>query len=162
MFLLFLYLLLHSLALIVEPTVDRAAFPAGADYWDRVGLFKLKDGTADRLVLLYAQDSDSVCDKMMARQGYGMGMYPNSFGLHAVYQDGAGKWVHKEVVGYARVGFTRVAKATPDRLTLELTPKFRVHVDWGQDASDAIKRVAEINKPFTRSVSFAYGVLTAD
>src|SRR5262245_20650420 len=103
MFTSFAWVLLLSPADVVEATVDRAVFPKGADNWDRIGLFKLKDGDKDRLVLLYYYDSDSVAEKMMTKGGVGAWTYPNIFHVHAVYQDASEKWVHKEIFGYARV-----------------------------------------------------------
>jgi hypothetical protein len=49
----FTFVLLLSPALLVEVSIDRTVFPKNADNWDRVGLFKLKDGEKERLVLLY-------------------------------------------------------------------------------------------------------------
>src|ERR1022692_2839823 len=54
----FTCVLLLSPAILVELSIDRSIFPKGADNWDRVGLFKLKDGKNERLVLLYCCDSD--------------------------------------------------------------------------------------------------------
>jgi hypothetical protein len=159
---LLIYVLLHSPAVLVELSIDQSVFPERANNWDRIGLFKLKDGKEDRLVLMYYYDSDSVCQKMRKRHGFGVSTYPNCFDVHAVYQDGRGKWVHQEVIGYARVGFTRVVKAMPDRLILECRPKFRISVEPGKDGVRyALKRAEEINKPFNRSVSFENGKLVA-
>jgi hypothetical protein len=146
---------------LVEASIDRAVFPKGADNWDRIGLFKLKDGEKDRLVLVYYYDSDSVTEKMMKKEGIGTGSYPNFFDVQAVYQDKAGKWVHKEVFGYARVRFMKVAKAAPDHLILECRPNFMIRVEPGENIGEALKRGEEINKPFTKRVSFVDGVLTA-
>ena len=124
----FTCVLLLSPAILVELSIDRSIFPKGADNWDRVGLFKLKDGKNERLVLLYCCDSDSVAEKMMAKHGFSMKMYPNSFAVHAIHQNESGKWVHKEALGYARVRFTKVAKVTPDELILECRPNFRIQL----------------------------------
>jgi hypothetical protein len=61
--------LLLSPSLMVEFSIDRKVFPEGVDDWDRIGLFKLKDGDEDRVVLLYCYDSDSVTEKRMAKHG---------------------------------------------------------------------------------------------
>ncbi len=156
---LFAWALLFSPADIVEATVDRAAFPNGANNWDRIGLFKLKDGDKDRLVLLYYYDSDSVAEKMMEKKGFAMQTYPNSFDVHAVYQDTSGKWVHKEVFRYARVRFTKIAKAASDRIVLECRPNFTVRIEPGEDVEKALKRAKEINRPFTKQLSFFRGEL---
>src|SRR5262245_1953121 len=146
---------------LVEVTVNREVFPNGSDNWDRIGLFKLKDGTKDRLVLLYCYDSDSVAEKVMAKGGIAVWTYPNSFTLHAIHQNDAGKWVHQEVFGFARVRFTKVAKVAPDHLVLECRPNFMIRIEDGEDIGKALKRAEEINKPFTRRVSFVDGVLSA-
>jgi hypothetical protein len=130
----------------VKLSIDRNVFPKGADNWDRIGLFKLKDGGEDRLVLLYYYDSDSVASKKEREGRYRGRFYPNSFGVHAVYQTAPGKWAYKEVFGYTRVGFIRVAKAAPDYLLLECRSKF---IGRG------------VNKSFTERVSFLDGMLTA-
>ena len=156
----FACILLLSPALIVEFSVDRRVFPNDADDWDRIGLFSLKDGGKDRLVLLYYYDSDSVAEKMMAKKKLAMKSYPNFFDVHAVYQDAGGKWVHKEVFGYARVRFKKVAKITPDALDLECRGNFMIRVEAGEDLAKAVKRAGNINKPFTKRLSFVDGVLT--
>jgi hypothetical protein len=157
----FALILLFSPFDLVEASIDRAVFPKGADNWDRIGIFKLKDGENDRLVLLYYYDSDSVSEKMMKKKGFGIRTYPNFFDVHAVYQDKTGKWAHKEVFGYARVRFTKVAKAAPDYLILECRPNFMIRIEPGEDIGKASKRAEEINKPFAKRVSFVDGVLTA-
>jgi hypothetical protein len=157
----FALILLLSPFDFVEASIDRTVFPKGADNWDRIGLFKLQDGENDRLVLLYYNDTDSVSKKMMKKGGSGIWIYPNFFGVHAVYQDKAGKWAHKEVFGYARVRFTRVAKGAPDHLMLECRLNVVIRIEPGEDTEKALKRADEINKPFTKRVSFVDGVLTA-
>src|SRR6516225_6119699 len=87
-------------ALSVEISIDRSVFPKHADDWDRIGLFKLKDGDKERLVLLYYYDSDSVAEKIRAKRGYGGQRYPNSFAVHAVYQADQGKWRQRELFRY--------------------------------------------------------------
>jgi len=155
------WFLLLSPADVVESTVARSAFPKGFDSWDRIGLFKLKDGDKERLVLLYYYDSDSVGDKEMKKTGFGTYTYPNSFRIYAVYQGPPSKWIHQKVFGYARVRFTKVAKAAPDRIVLECRPNFMVFFDPGETEEKASMRAKEINKPFTRELSFVGGVLTA-
>jgi hypothetical protein len=147
---------------LVEASIDRAVFPKQSDKWDRVGIFKLKDGENDRLVLLYYYDSDSVAEKMMKKEGFALQTYPNFFDVHAVYQDKTGKWTHKEIFGYARVRFTKVAKTAPDHVILECRPNFMIRIEPGEDIGKALKRAEEINKPFTKRVSFVDGVLTAN
>jgi hypothetical protein len=146
---------------LIEASIDRAVFPERSDNWDRIGLFKLKDGEKDRLVLLYYYDSDSVSERIMKKEGIAARIYPNSFSVHAVYPDASGKWVHKEVFGYGRVRFTKVAKATPDHLVLECRPNFMIEIERGEDIGKALKRAKEINKPFEKRVSFVDGALTA-
>jgi hypothetical protein len=157
----FAWILLLSPVDLVEATVDRAVFPKGADNWDRIGVFQLKDADKDRLVLLYCYDSDSVSEKTMKKDGFGFFVYPNSFDVHAVHQDKTGKWTHTRVFGYARVRFTKVAKAAPDHLMLECRPNFMIRIEPGEDIGAALKRGDEINKPFTERISFVDGVLTA-
>jgi hypothetical protein len=157
----FALILLLSPFDLVEASIDRAVFPKRADKWDRIGIFKLKDGENDRLVLLYYYDSDSVAEKMMKKEGFAVQTYPNFFDVHAAYQDKAGKWTHKEVFGYARVRFTKVAKVALDHLILECRPNFMIRIEPGEDISKGLKRAEEINKPFTKRMSFVDGVLTA-
>jgi hypothetical protein len=146
---------------LIEASVDPTVFPVGADDWDRIGLFKLKDGDKDRLVLLYYYDSDSVGERMLKKRVIGTGIYPNIFHVHAVYQEASEKWVHKEVFGCARVRFTKVATATPERLVLECRPNFSIPIEPGEDVEKLLKRAEEINKPFTKQVCFVDGALTA-
>jgi len=153
--------LLLSPSLMVEFSIDRKVFPEGVDDWDRIGLFKLKDGDEDRVVLLYCYDSDSVTEKRMAKHGIARFTYPNSFELHAIYQTAPGKWIHKEVCGYSRVRFSKVKKVAPDHLILECRPNFIVDLTAEKDRDKALKRAKEINKPFSKRVSFVDGVLTA-
>ena len=154
--------LIFSPAFWVELTIDRSVFPKDVDNLDRVGLFKLKDGHNDRLVLLYYYDSDSVAEKSMAKNGFTMKSYPNFFSVHAIHQVESGKWVNKEVFGFARVRFTKVAKVTPEYLILECRPNFIIRLDLLKDTGQgSLKRAAEINRPFTMQVSFVSGVLTA-
>jgi hypothetical protein len=155
------WLLVLSPLDIVEASIDRSVFPKGYDNWDRVGLYVLKDGDKDRLVLLYCSDSDSVAEKMMAKKGFAMQSYPNFFNVHAVYQDRSGKWKHQAVFGYARVRFMKVEKVAPDHLILQCRPNFMIRIEAGEDIEKALKRGAEINKPFTQRVEFRDGKLTA-
>lgn len=155
------WVFLLSPALLVELSIDRGVFPKGADNWDRIGLFQLKDGDKDRLVLLYYYDSDSVAEKMMAKKGFAKQTYPNFFDVHAIYQAAPGKWVHREVFGYARVRFTKVAEASHDHLILECRPNFEIRIEAGEGIDKALKRAEEINKLFTKRVSFVDGSLTA-
>lgn len=155
------WILLLSPATLVELSVDRAVFPKGAANWDRIGLFTLKDGKSSRLVLLYCYDSDSVAWKMMAKNGFASSTYPNSFSVHAIHQNACGKWIHQRVFGFARVRFTKVAKATSDHVVLECRPNFMVRIEPGEAGEKALKRGEEINRPFTKSVSFVGGQLAA-
>ena len=155
------WLLLLSPFDIVEASIARSIFPKAHDNWNRIGLFVLKDGDKDRLVLLYYYDSDSVAEKMMTKKGFAMQSYPNFFDVHAVYQDQSGKWKHQEVFGYARVRFLKVEKVAPDHLILQCRPNFMVRIEAGEDIEKALKRGAEINKPFARNVAFSNGKLTA-
>jgi hypothetical protein len=153
--------LLISPALVVELSIDRHVFPKGAEVWERIGLFTLKDGDKDRLVLLYFYDSDTVAEKALAREEPAPATYPNSFGVHAIYQAAPGRWVHREVFGYARVRFRKVVKVTPGCVTLECRPNFMVSIEAGEDGEKALRRAEEINKPFEKQVLFVDGVLTA-
>lgn len=150
--------LLLSPALMIELSIDRTVIPKGADNWNRIGLFKLRDGGNDRLILLYYYDSDSVAEKIMAKKGSATFSYPNFFDVHAIYQAAPGKWAHKEVFGFARVRFNKVAKVAPDHLVRECRPNFMIRLE---DLDNQLKRGEEINKPFTMRVLFIDGVLTA-
>jgi hypothetical protein len=147
---------------LVEASIDRAVFPKAAGDWDRIGLFKLKDGVNDRLVLLYYYDSDSVCEKMLKKEGFGFGTSPNVFDIHAVYEDQTGKWAHKKVFGCTRIHFTKVAKVAPDHLILEYRSNFMNPIKPDEDIAKASKRAEEINKPFTKRISLVDGVLTTN
>ena len=129
----FSWMLLISPALLVEHSIDRTLFPKGAEKWDRIGLFRLKDGDQYRSVLLYYYDSDSVAAKARAKGGVAIQTYPNFFDVHAIYQVAPGKWVHQEVFGFARGGFSKVANVAPDFLVLECRPKVMVHLEAGED-----------------------------
>jgi hypothetical protein len=146
---------------IVEASIDRSVFPKGYDNWDRIGLYALKDGDKDRLVLMNYYDSDSVAEKMIAKKGFASQSYPNFFNVHAVYQDRSGKWKHQEIFGYARVRFMKVEKVAPDHLRLKCRPNFMIRFEAGEDIEKTLKRGAEINKPFTRRVEFRDGKLTS-
>jgi hypothetical protein len=153
-----------SLGTPVADRPDKGAdlgLPKGAEHWDRIGDFKLRDGGKERLVKLYYRDTDSISERAMKEKGFATYVYPNSFALHAVYQDDAGKWVHREVYGAARVRFLRVQKTTPEAVVLQLRRNFLVMVRPGDDSEKVLGRGAEINKPFTLALSFQGGVLTA-
>ena len=155
------WLLLFSPFDIVEASIDCSVFPKGHDSWDHIGLYVLKDGDKDRLVLLYYYDSDSVAEKARAKKGFAMRSYPNFFNVQAVFQDRSGKWKHQEVFGYARVRFLKVEKVAPDHLIVQCRPNFMIEIEAGEDIEKALKRGAEINKPFTRRIEFSEGKLTA-
>ncbi len=154
--------LLLSPMRLVELTVDRTVLPNRACDWDRIGLFKLRDGKQDRLVLLYCYDTDSVSEREFAKHGSARLLYPNSFAVHAVYKDASGKWVHQRVLGYGRVRFVRVEKAEPEQLVLKCRPNFQVQVRPDEDVAEAMKRADRLNKPFTKRIAFAGGVLTGE
>lgn len=151
---------LFSPALLVELSIKRV-FPEGANNWDRIGLFKLQDGERERLVLLFCHDSDSVAGKALASCEVTSLPYPNRFLVHAIYQGSWGRWIHKEVFGYARVRFTQVEKTAPDHVILQCRPNFMIRFEAGDDINKALKRAEEINKPFQKRVLFVDGVLTA-
>jgi hypothetical protein len=151
MFLLITYILLHWPAWLVELSIDPSVFRKNADSWNQIGIFKLKDGKHDRLVLLYLFDSDT----------NGGWFYPNSFAIHAIYQSGADKWVHRTILEGARVRFNRMRKITPENLVMECRYNYWVRVKPGDDIRAAIKSAEEINKPFDKTISFVDGVLTA-
>ena len=153
--------LLYSPVLLAGLAFDRSLWPEATDAWEPIGLFKLRDDDADRLVLLYYRDSDSVAERKIARNGFAMQMYPNSFDVHAIYQDASGNWVHKQIFGYARVRFKQVARVAPDYLDLECRGNFRIYLDGTAGADALLKRAAEINKPFSKRIAFISGVLTA-
>jgi hypothetical protein len=144
---------------VVEASINRDTFPKGAKDWNRIGLFKLNDGKEDRLVLLYYYDSDSVADKILARDGSATIFYPNVFSIHAIHQDKTGKWIHRTLMQYSRVRFVRTVKVAPDHLVLECRPNFRI--EPGEDTDDKLKREKQINKPFQNRVSFVDSVLEA-
>jgi hypothetical protein len=98
---------------------------------------------------------------MLEKEGIATRFYPNLFSVHAVHQNGSVKWVHKEVFGYARVRFTKVAKVTPDNLVLQFRPNFMIRIVSGEDLEKALKRATEINRPFAKSVQFVNGELTS-
>jgi hypothetical protein len=161
MFTSFAWLLFLSLFDIVEASIDPSVYPNERDTWNRIGLFVLKDGDKDRIVLLYCYDSDSAAEKRTAKNRFGMRFYPNIFDVHAIYQDRSGTWKHQEVFGYARVRFMKVEKVAPDHLILQCRPNFLVRLESGEDIDKAVKRGAEINQPFTRRIEFFEGKLTA-
>jgi hypothetical protein len=144
----FAVLLLLTPANVAEASVERSVFPKGADSWDRIGLYTLKDGDKERLVLLYYHDSDTVADKEFKKNGHAIFVYPNSFVIHAVYKDKTGKWKHEEVTHSGRINFTKVVEAASDHVTLEC----RHHFPWD----------TKLATPMYVRISFAYGVLIAD
>lgn len=161
MFPFFTWVLLLDPFTVVELSIERSVFPKEAENWDRIGFFKLKDGENQRLVLLYCYDTDSIAEKQIGRGKMGSFFYPNVFLIHALYKNAAGKWIHKEVISFGRVRFMKVTKATLDEVVLELCPNFRILIKPGEDLAKVVKRAAEINKPFTKSLSFVNGILTA-
>ena len=159
----FAFVILFSPFDLIEASIDRTVLPKELrSVLDPIGVYTLKDGKNDRLVLLYIHDSDWVTAKANMKKGTVLpSIWPNGIQVHAVYQDKTGKWTHKQVFGYARVRFTKVAKEAPDHLILECRPNFMIGIEPGEDIGKALKRAEEINRPFTKRVSFVDGVLTA-
>ena len=155
------WVLVFSPAFLVQHTLDPSLLPEAVDRYDLIGLFTLQDGDANRLVLLYCEDTDSVGERQMARTGFGDCSYPNFFDVYALYQDASGQWVNKAVFGYARVRFQRVVEVAPDHLVLECRPNFMISFDPKENLDKALKRAQEINKPFAERLAFVDGVLTA-
>jgi hypothetical protein len=140
-------LLLPSPPLLVELSIDRNVYPKHARTWDRIGLFRLKDGDNHRLVLLYYYDSDSEL---------GFTMVPNDFAIDAIYQDASGKWAHKRLLSAARLCFTRIAKIAPDHVVLECGPSFAIL----GSSEKPLRTSNERENRYKKRVSFIGGVLT--
>jgi hypothetical protein len=68
--------------------------------------------------------------------------------------------VDKEVYGVGRVRFNEVKSSTPDSVVLEFRGNFHILVQKGKKLADAVKRAQQINKPFTKTLTFVQGVPT--
>lgn len=133
--------------------------PAGGDGWDLVGAFRLAAPTGKEVIVrLYADDSDTRAEKLMAAGKPAGMMYPNSFALHALYWTGANRWQHREVYSAARVRFVRVRDR--DGAVLELRPNFMVWIDQDRDLASQVKQAKEMNKPFAVRLVLKDGVPT--
>jgi hypothetical protein len=159
--------LLFVTSMVVDPAAAGRgkAAPAGLpkvdEHWDPIGDFKLQDQGKERLVKLYYRDTDSVAWKQMKKEGVGAFRYPNSFDLHALYQDGSAKWHPKPLYGVARVRFVKVQKATPEAVVLQLCGNLMVYRLPGEDLDKALERTEKANRPFTLTVRFSGGLLVA-
>lgn len=120
---------------------------------DCIGTYQLLLDGKRRGVKLYVYDSD-----WMARRRFCGWIYPNLFGIQAVYQDVTGKWAFKELDSRARVSFVRVLKHDNQAIILELRPNFMI--DLGSLTPEDIERAAKINTPFTKRLCFVDGVPT--
>jgi hypothetical protein len=130
--------------------------PDGGQYWDYIGAFRLTPAKGRAItVRLYAEDSDSVADKLDAKGMSTLRHYPNSFSLHAMYRAAFGEWQHKTLLSYGRTGFERVKEQSPAGPVLELRPKYRYTLEEAKRAHQAGE---EINKPFTKRLKAKDGV----
>jgi hypothetical protein len=126
---------------------------------DLVGAFRLTDPNGNEVVVrLFADDSDSRAQKLLAAGKRAGMMYPNSFAPHALSWAGGEGWEHRRVYSAARVRFVRVRVRAPAGAVLELRPNFRVWLDAGTDISAQVKRAAEVNKPFAVRLVLKDGV----
>jgi hypothetical protein len=115
---------LTSLELRILST--QVALPRGAiDYWDAIGTYTLKGDKGPVTIKLYCSDTDSRAEKEQRRFGFPLlgGMYPNFFSLHAIYREGKGPWLHKDLYRCAREGFWKVAEVKPDAVTIQVRSK---------------------------------------
>lgn len=154
-------MVLLSPTLVAERSVGSAVFPDGAENWDRVGLFELRDGNTTRRVLLYCHDSDSVMEKEIAKKGSAMGFYPNSFALHALYETAPGKWVHVKPYSRGRVRLNK-AIAVDGGVDVEFRGNFQLTIKLGEDNKEALEQVVKANKPFTERMVFKNGALVVE
>ncbi len=143
---------------LLEATIDPNVFPKEAPYWERIGLFQLKDGDKDRFVLLYAADSDFVSEKMW---GSPTRRTPNLLELHALYPMEDGRWVHAKPLSGTRSRFGKVVSATNTNIVVEIRGNFPVRLDLRGDLKKQLERAREINRPFIASIHFKDGRLTA-
>ena len=118
------FLILFSRFDLIETSVDRTVLPRDLrSVLDPIGVYTLKDGKDDRLVLLYIHDSDLVTAKANMKKGTALPTYwPNGIVVHAVYQDKTGKWTRRELLFFSQFHFTRVVKVAPDHILLEFQP----------------------------------------
>jgi hypothetical protein len=136
----------------------RAHLPKEARDWDFIGAFKFRDRDKERSVTLYYVDSDSLAEKRSARGELSFFSYPNHFSVRAVYENCSGTWVHKEIYRAARVGFVRVKSRSPEAVVLELSPRFIVSIQPGENFEETAKWLKEVNKPFEKRLTFEAGV----
>jgi hypothetical protein len=136
----------------------RAHLPKEAQDWDFIGAFKFRDRDKERAIAVYYVDSDSLAEKRSARGQLSVFSYPNFFSVRAVYENCAGTWVHKELYRAARVGFVRVKSRSSEAVVLELSPRFIVSIQLGENFEEKAKWLEEVNKPFEKRLTFEAGV----
>jgi hypothetical protein len=129
--------------------------PKEAEDWDYIGTYRLQSGGQEWVTKLYVRDTDSICEKQMAREGWGNTMYPNSFTIHSFFQTGSEEWKHQEIYGAARVRLVRVGEITPKKVELILRPNFMIWL--GQDG-EVPPQQKNINAPFSKYLSFERGL----
>jgi hypothetical protein len=120
----FAFVILVSPFDLIEASIDRTVLPREVrSVLDPIGVYTLKDGKNDRLVLLYIHDSDWVTAKANMKKGTALPtIWPNGIQVHAVYQDKTGKWTRRELLTFSQFHFTRIVKVAPDHILLEFRP----------------------------------------
>jgi hypothetical protein len=143
----FAFVILFTPFDLIEASIDRTVLTKDVrSVLDPIGVYALKDGKNDRLVLLYIHDSDWVTAKANMKKGTALpSIWPNAIQVHAVYQDETGKWTRRELLSFGKFHFTRVAKAAPDHILLEFCPA----------------NIHPLNQPIEKRIVFVDGGLIA-
>src|SRR5262249_5739340 len=127
----------------------RANCPTISEYWQFIGCFCLTDRGVDRLVTLYAEDSNV--------NGTGISIYPNFFSIRAAYKDDWGQWVEKAVYSSTGAQFNRVPR-TREEVVVEVGSNYDT---WGHYDKAMTEAVAKANQPFLVRIRFENGQLAA-
>jgi hypothetical protein len=94
------------------------------------------------------------------QNGWGVGMCPNFFSLHAATRDNRGRWVGQKVCSCTRCRFGRILDRGESSVAVELRPEWYVHVGpkWSPaEREEWLKIAVKANTPFTVTLSIRDG-----
>ena len=130
----------------------RADLGPKARWWGFVGSFELHEKGGRKVVALYYSDSNV--------NGWDIMRYPNFFALHAVTQDGMGRWIGHQVYSSTICHFGHVVGYTLASLRVEIQPEWILmcNPEWSPaEREEWLKIAAKANTPFTVTLSIRDG-----
>ncbi|OAI48641.1 hypothetical protein AYO44_06675 [Planctomycetaceae bacterium SCGC AG-212-F19] len=132
----------------VKFPTDDILLPTGAEHWDVIGDYELKDEPGNLVpVRLYLFDSDSPKCKEWKRRDIGNGLVVfwtgHFFELHAMYQESSGRWEHQPLYKNGHAQFHTIQERRPDVILLQLYRRSRGPI--------AYENGVRLPRPFTSS-----------